>query len=151
MKKADDADLAPQHYRTRTCTRREIPVRSARFARGWHRRGWTSLMFGRNKTKAVDVRAAHDMAQNEGWVLLDVRTKRERTEGHPSGSIHYSLDSLEQRLEKLEGQKVLAICESGNRSAQAARFLQHNDIETLNVKGGMIAWRRAGLPTKTGN
>ncbi len=107
-------------------------------------------MFG-HKKRAVDVRAAHDMAHTEGWVLLDVRTKRERTEGYATGSIHYSLDSLEQRLPKLEGKKVLAICKSGSRSAQAARFLQDNGIETLNVKGGMIAWHRAGLPTKKGN
>jgi len=106
-------------------------------------------MFG-HKKKAIDVRAAHDMAENEGWVLVDVRTKRERTGVYPTGSIHYSLDSLEQRLPKLEGKKVLAICQSGKRSAQAARFLQSNGIETLNVKGGMMAWRRAGLPTKTG-
>jgi rhodanese-related sulfurtransferase len=107
-------------------------------------------MFGRKKKKAVDVRTAYEMAQNDGWIIVDVRTRRERKEGHPPGSIHYSLDSLNQRIRKLEGKKVLAICRSGNRSGTAVRILEQNDIEAINVKGGMIAWNRAGLPTKRG-
>jgi len=103
-------------------------------------------MFGRKK-KTVDVRTAYEMAQNDGWIIVDVRTKRERKDGFPPGSIHYSLDSLNQRLRKLEGKKVLAICRSGNRSGTAVRILEQNDIEAINVKGGMNAWTRAGLPT----
>ena len=106
-------------------------------------------MFGRNK-HAVDVRTAYEMATNDGWIIVDVRTKPERKEGGATGSIHYSLDSLNQRLPALKGKKVLAICRSGNRSGTAAKFLEQNDIEALNVKGGMIAWERAGLPIKKG-
>ncbi len=101
------------------------------------------------KKKAVDVRTAHEMARDDGWILLDVRTKRERAESHASDSVHYSLESLEQRLPQLKGKKVLAICRSGNRSAQAVQFLQSNGIKSLNVKGGMIAWHKAGLPTNS--
>jgi rhodanese-related sulfurtransferase len=90
------------------------------------------------------------MAQTEGWIIVDVRTKPERKEGGATGSIHYSLDSLNQRLPALRGKKVLAICRSGNRSGTAARYLEQNGISALNVKGGMIAWERAGLPTKKG-
>ncbi|VAW05639.1 hypothetical protein MNBD_ACTINO01-788 [hydrothermal vent metagenome] len=107
------------------------------------------MMFGRKK-KAVDVRTAHQMAENDGWVIVDVRTKLERKEGHPTGSIHYSLDSLNQRMRKLEGKKVLAICRSGNRSSTAVSILEQNGIEAINVKGGMLSWTRAGLPTKRG-
>jgi len=106
-------------------------------------------MFSRRK-KAVDVRTAYEMMLNEGWVLLDVRTKRERVESHAPGSVHYSLASLEQRLPQLKGKNVLAICRSGNRSAQAVDLLQSNGIKSLNVKGGMIAWLNAGLPTGKG-
>lgn len=106
-------------------------------------------MFGRSK-KAVDVRTAHRMATEEGYTIVDVRTKPERTLGHPQGSIHISLDSLDRRTPALEGRRVLAICRSGNRSRSAARFLNANGIEALNVKGGMNAWTRAGLPTTKG-
>jgi rhodanese-related sulfurtransferase len=106
-------------------------------------------MFGRNKN-TVDVKTAHEMATNEGWIIVDVRTKPERKEGGATGSIHYSLDSLNQRLPALRGKKVLAICRSGNRSGAAAKFLEQNGISAINVKGGMIAWERAGLPIKKG-
>jgi len=106
-------------------------------------------MFGRSK-HAVDVQTAYEMAINDGWVIVDVRTKPERKEGGATGSVHYSLDSLNQRLPALQGKKVLAICRSGNRSGTAAKFLEQNGIEALNVKGGMIAWERAGLPIRKG-
>lgn len=106
-------------------------------------------MFGRGK-HVVDVQTAYEMAMNDGWVIVDVRTKPERKEGGATGSIHYSLDSLNQRLPALQGKKVLAICRSGNRSGTAAKFLEQNGISAINVKGGMIAWERAGLPIKKG-
>jgi rhodanese-related sulfurtransferase len=106
-------------------------------------------MFGRSK-HAVDVSTAYEMAQNDGWIIVDVRTKPERKEGGATGSVHYSLDSLNQRLRVLKGKKVLAICRSGNRSGTAVKILESNGIQAMNVKGGMIAWDRAGLPVKKG-
>lgn len=107
-------------------------------------------MFFRSKN-AVDVRTAQELVDSGEYVLVDVRTKRERREGHPAGSLHISLESLEQRSRSLEGRKVLAICRSGNRSGTAAKFLNSQGIEAKNVKGGMLAWNRAGLPTKKGS
>lgn len=107
-------------------------------------------MFFRSKN-AVDVRTAQELVDSGEYVLVDVRTKRERREGHPPGSLHISLESLQQRSRSLEGRKVLAICRSGNRSGTAAKFLNSQGIEAKNVKGGMLAWNRAGLPTKKGS
>ena len=107
-------------------------------------------MFFRSKN-AVDVRTAQELVDSGEYVLVDVRTKRERREGHPPGSLHISLESLQQRSPSLEGRKVLAICRSGNRSGTAAKFLNSQGIEAKNVKGGMLAWNRAGLPTKKGS
>ena len=106
-------------------------------------------MFSRSKN-LVDVRTAYEMAADDAWIIVDVRTTPERKEGGAAGSIHYSLDTLTQRLSALRGKKVLAICRSGNRSGTAAKFLEQNGIEAANVKGGMIAWERAGLPIKKG-
>jgi rhodanese-related sulfurtransferase len=107
-------------------------------------------MFGFKK-HSVDVQTAQRLAAEDGYVIVDVRTKRERRESHPPGSLHISLESLDQRMTSLQGKKVLAICRSGNRSGRATRHLTANGIEALNVKGGMLAWTRAGLPTKKGS
>jgi rhodanese-related sulfurtransferase len=106
-------------------------------------------MFGRDKTE-VDVVTASQMAANDGYVILDVRTANERAEGFPLGSIHMVLETIPQRFSELEGKKVLAFCRSGSRSAAAARFLAQQDIEAHNVRGGILAWSRAGLPLKEG-
>ena len=111
---------------------------------------WACLMFGR-KSKAVDVRSAVGLAENEGYVVVDVRTRDEWKKGHAVGATHISLASLDNRLKSLEGKQVLAICQTGNRSKKATSIMNRHGIEALNVKGGMDAWGRAGLPTKKGS
>jgi rhodanese-related sulfurtransferase len=107
-------------------------------------------MLGRDRA-AVDVKTAHRMAADAGYVILDVRTMRERKQGHPPGSIHMVLETIPQRLDELKGKKILAFCRSGNRSGAAARFLTQHDIEAHNVQGGIVAWSHAGLPLKEGS
>jgi rhodanese-related sulfurtransferase len=106
-------------------------------------------MFGRSKT-GVDVETAREMASDDEYVILDVRTARERSQGHPPGSIHMVLETIPDHLDKLKGKKVLTFCRSGNRSGAAARFLTEHNIEAHNVSGGILAWSRAGLPLKKG-
>ena len=107
-------------------------------------------MFTR-KGRAVDVRTATEMVKTDGYVIVDVRTKDEWKKGHAVGAKHISLASLNDRLNGLEGKHVLAICQSGNRSKRATAIMNRHGIEALNVKGGMNAWRREGLPTKKGS
>lgn len=106
-------------------------------------------MFGRNK-RSVDVRTAKGMADEDGYIIVDVRTKDEWRSGHATGSIHVSLASLENRLKSLEGKQVLAICRTGDRSRKAASIMNRHGIEALNIKGGLVAWERASLPVKKG-
>ncbi len=106
-------------------------------------------MFGRRKN-AIDVETAHRMAADDGYVILDVRTAKERREGHPPGSLHMDLETIPQRLDELRDRKILAFCRSGNRSDTAARFLTQQNIEAHNVSGGILAWSRAGLPLEKG-
>jgi rhodanese-related sulfurtransferase len=108
------------------------------------------MLFG---TKSVDVKTAS--ARNEsGVMLVDVRTKPEWREGHAPGATHLSLDSLPNRSEWLKravgDRQLLVICRSGNRSGRAVRHLRSLGLAAFNVKGGMIAWQRAGLPVKRG-
>lgn len=99
------------------------------------------------KSAAVDVRTAHELVDNGTAVLVDVRTKPEWREGHAPRALHISLASLERQLRRIPDDKtVLAICRSGNRSARAVAMLREAGFDALNVKGGMGAWARSGLP-----
>ena len=99
------------------------------------------------KRTSVDVNEAWDRA-GQGALLIDVREKHEVRTGTPKGAVHIPMQRVERRLSTLEGKEVLVICQSGNRSGRVTSYLRHQGIDAHNVRGGMISWRRAGLPTR---
>lgn len=92
--------------------------------------------------------------QNSGALLLDVREPDEYAEEHAPGSTLIPLGQLQQRLQELDAvkdRKIAIICRSGRRSAQALQILERAGFSAAaNVDGGMIAWKKAGLPVKLG-
>ncbi len=87
-------------------------------------------------------------------LLLDVREPEERGDelGHIEGSVLVPLRDLPFRageLERWQREHVIAICRSGVRSTTAAAILTGLGFEQVsNLKGGMVAWMDAGLPTQ---
>jgi rhodanese-related sulfurtransferase len=76
-------------------------------------------------------------------LLLDVRTEPERKKGHIKGSVHIPLNQLRSRQEELtkfKNKEIVCYCRSGNRSLNAAVFLQKHGFNASNLKGGMVAW-----------
>ncbi|UTI63023.1 rhodanese-like domain-containing protein [Paraconexibacter antarcticus] len=86
-------------------------------------------------------------------VLVDVRETGEFTAGHAPQARHMPLGQLAAGLDGLrdEGRPVAFVCHSGARSARATRQARAAGIDARNVRGGMAAWGRAGLPTATGD
>ena len=81
----------------------------------------------------------------EKIVLVDVREPYEHEEFNiggqliPLGEIPRSGGELKQ----YEDSTIVLYCRSGNRSAMAQKMLsiQHGIQNTLNLRGGIIAWR----------
>jgi rhodanese-related sulfurtransferase len=88
--------------------------------------------------------------QRQGALLLDVREVAEYAEAHAPGSILIPLGQLSARLHELQvdaRRPIALICRSGNRSGKALALLQQAGFSALvNVEGGMLAWKKAGLP-----
>ena len=84
---------------------------------------------------------------NNGACILDVRTKREWQNGNIENAIHIPLNELNARINEVKKLKkpIITCCESGIRSAQAAKFLNLNNIEATNGGG----WLR--LKSKVNN
>lgn len=103
--------------------------------------------------KSVNVSAAADR-HNEGVILLDVRTKQEWHEVRVPGAVRLALDSIPHSQtaiqRKYQNKEVLVICRSGSRSARATSMLRSLGVEATNVKGGINAWKRKGLPVTQG-
>ncbi len=76
-------------------------------------------------------------------LLLDVRTDPERKRSHIKGSVHIPLNQLRKRqteLEKFKNKEIVCYCRSGNRSLNAAVFLQKHGYNASNLKGGLTEW-----------
>ena len=85
-----------------------------------------------------------------GGILVDVREPEEWATGHVPNARHIPLRDLPARLETLPRSTPLyLICRSGARSHRAAAYLKQAGFERpINVRGGMLAWERAGLPVE---
>lgn len=114
-----------------------------------HLREWDHLIMGlfRSRRKAiaqVTAKDAIDLVAN-GAVLIDVRSGVEWNTGHAEGARHISLQLVGRRSTEIPaGTDVVVICQSGHRSALAARTLARRDFTVSSVVGGTRAWKRAG-------
>jgi rhodanese-related sulfurtransferase len=81
-------------------------------------------------------------------LLLDVREPDEYQTAHVHGARLVPLGQLPAGLTDLpRAGTVIVICRSGRRSAEAVRLMQRAGFEQpVNLAGGILAWRAAGLP-----
>ncbi|MFA4964764.1 MAG: rhodanese-like domain-containing protein [Thermoleophilia bacterium] len=98
----------------------------------------------------VDVREAFTRS-TRGAKLVDVRSAREYAHGgHPKGARSLPPDLIERDQTGLRrDEEILVICLSGHRSPRQARRLAGLGYTNVsNVHGGLMAWKKAGLPVK---
>ncbi len=71
---------------------------------------------------------------NKSKTVIDVRTPAEFKGGNAAGSINIPLNEIPNRLEELKQmtEPIILCCASGNRSGQAAQFLQKKGIQCEN-------------------
>lgn len=89
--------------------------------------------------------AAHEAVQTQGALLLDVRTPHEYAQGHLSNAINIPVQELPGRLGELGDDRtrpVVVYCQSGSRSAAAARSLQAAGFTSVHDIGPMSNWGR---------
>ena len=101
----------------------------------------------------VEVAAFAELIADSNVVILDVRKVDEFAEGHIKGAIlidQFQSDFVEQAQAKLPKGKTIAVyCRSGRRSANAAGKLADIGYKCVNLKGGILAWKKADMPVMT--
>ena len=101
----------------------------------------------------VDVKGFAALMEDPDVVVLDVRTADEFNEGHLDGAINIDQaqsDFLQKAKAALSTAKTIAVyCRSGRRSANAAGRLAAEGYKAVNLKGGILAWKDAGMPVTT--
>lgn len=103
-------------------------------------------MFFSRKPSITPEQAAAGVAKRE-LLLVDVREPVELRPGSMRDAINIPLGQLRARLRELDrDRRVAFVCHSGARSSRATGIAIKAGYDAINVRGGMIAWTRAGLP-----
>ncbi|OZU88615.1 rhodanese [Virgibacillus indicus] len=90
----------------------------------------------------ITVQEAKNKFSDKKVQFIDVRTPGEYKTNHTPQFKNIPLFELAKKIDKLDKNKeVVVICQSGMRSAKAAKLLKKQGFEKINnVKGGMSAW-----------
>jgi rhodanese-related sulfurtransferase len=86
------------------------------------------------------------------YLLVDVREPNEvAVEAYPDGVV-VPLSSFDPHdIPDPGGKQVVFACRSGKRSVTASLAAQAGGLSyDKHLAGGMLAWKAAGLPTRTG-
>lgn len=96
----------------------------------------------------ISVEDAAPRIQSAQALLIDVRAQSEYASGHIEGATHIMYGTLPEHLDELpRDQPIILQCASGTRSQIAASLLQMQGFtDVANLRGGIDAWRAAGLP-----
>ena len=89
----------------------------------------------------------------KGQILLDVRTPSEYESGHLANSINidWNGSDFDQQISKLDSKEAVYIyCLSGGRSHTAAEKMRSKGFTVYEMEGGILQWRKAGLPEVVG-
>lgn len=87
---------------------------------------------------------------NEGLIILDVRTPKEYNDSHIENSlnINYKSKNFKEEIEKLDkNNKYIVYCHSGRRSSDAIKIMEKSGFTDLkNISGGIRAWKKNNCP-----
>jgi rhodanese-related sulfurtransferase len=102
-----------------------------------------------NSIKEIDAPELHNWVKEKhpNMRVIDVRGMGEIAAGTVSGAEAVPLHTLPVRVNEFSrDEKLVFICRSGARSAQACMFLLQQGFENVyNLRGGMIGWVQSGL------
>ena len=105
---------------------------------------------GQGDFENTNVQGFAELVADTNVVVLDVRTASEYAEGHLERAVNIDYqqsDFVEKATATLPKEKQIAVyCRSGRRSAGAASRLGEMGYKLVNLKGGIIAWKEAGMP-----
>ncbi len=107
---------------------------------------------GHHQYEDADVERFAALLSSPDVVLLDVRTIDEYNEGHLKGALQVDIrqdDFMPKAQKLLPKDKTIAVyCRSGRRSAQACEQLESDGYKVVNLKGGILAWKKAQKPVE---
>lgn len=99
-----------------------------------------------HQNSIIDARGLADRLKSvQAPFLLDVREPYEFQDAHIAGAELIPMGNLKRRLHRLPRDRdIVCVCQTGSRSSVATQSLNAAGYNAINLRGGMIAWLRAG-------
>jgi hydroxyacylglutathione hydrolase len=96
----------------------------------------------------IDERALMAGLERQAATVVDVRSTDEWDAGHIAGSIFAPLSRVSEVMAgRRRDARLVLVCQTGSRSAIAASLLARDGFtDVANLRNGLVAWERAGLP-----
>jgi len=83
-------------------------------------------------------------------VVVDIREKKEFSEGHIKGAVHIPMAKIKEsadQLRKHSDKLIILVDKAGQHSGMAVKELPKDDeLKVARLLGGMMEWRNANLP-----
>lgn len=108
----------------------------------------------REDARLLEPQAAFELiGQNRDrndFLILDVRTSGEFSQGYIAGAVlldYYRPDFRERFASLDRNTTILTYCHSGSRSSSVLALAEKLGFKRVfDLRGGIVAWKRAGLP-----
>lgn len=102
------------------------------------------------QAQQVDVPVFQQSIEKRGAQVFDVRTAGEFQTGHLHNALQADYTKKKEFVERVQyldkQQPIYVYCLSGGRSTAAASWMRENGFkEVIELKGGINAWKQAGL------
>lgn len=116
------------------------------------------MLFIRNEVarggKSVSPQQLVHMMNRDEAVVLDLRERKEFTEGHIIDAINIPQASLDSRINELEPYRerpLIVACKMGQQASAAGNILRKAGFSNvMRLSGGMTEWRGNDLPLVKG-
>ena len=107
------------------------------------------LSFSSFANEVKDISADQLLAADKSnWLILDVRSAQEYSDGHVPGSINIAHTDIADKMQQLLAYKdkpVVVYCRSGYRAGKATDILLNEGFNQLmHLQGDMLNWQNAG-------
>ena len=104
----------------------------------------------RTPVRSLDPLAASREIADRGALVIDVRAADAYAREHVANAVSVPIGDLERRLGELApalDRPIVVYCGDGRTGEQATRTMTERGYsDAANVKGGIAAWKDAGLP-----
>lgn len=102
--------------------------------------------------KNITAKEAQKLIEKEKVIIIDVRTPNEYNAGHiyNAQNIDIQSPSFVEKIKVFDkNAEYIVNCERGGRSSRAVSIMNEFGFsKTRNLEGGILAWRKEGLPTE---